>query len=53
VKLFLYKFVEDKDLVQIKKEILLEKIFDRGIKKAFSSEDSKEKAQYIADKLLK
>jgi antitoxin component of RelBE/YafQ-DinJ toxin-antitoxin module len=52
VKLFLYKFVQDDDLVEIKKEIQMEKIFDRGIKAAFSTSRSRKKTRRIA-RLLK
>lgn len=51
VTLFLYKFVQDDDLVEIKKEIQMEKIFDRGLKAAFSTSRSKKKTQRIG-KLL-
>jgi antitoxin component of RelBE/YafQ-DinJ toxin-antitoxin module len=51
VKLFLYKFVEDDNLVEIRKEIQMEKLFDLGVKKAFSSKASIKKTKRIAELL--
>ena len=51
VKIFLYKFVNEDDLVAIRSEVRLEKIFDRGIGKAYTGAKSGKKARVIG-KLL-
>ena len=51
VKIFLYKFVNEDDLVAIRSDVRLEKIFDRGIAKAFTGAASRKKAA-LTEKLL-
>jgi hypothetical protein len=46
-------FVKEEDFVVIKKDIMFEKMFDRGIKKAFLSKEGKKRAKMIAEKLAK
>jgi len=51
VKIFLYKFVNEDDLVAIRSDVRLEKIFDRGISTAFTGNKSRQKTKEIG-KLL-
>ncbi len=51
VKLFLFKLVKEKDFIVIKKDINFEKMFNRGIEKAFLSDKAKKKTSLIAKKL--
>lgn len=51
VKIFLYKFVDEDDIVTIRSDIRLEKIFDRGLSTAFTGKKSRRRTKEIG-KLL-
>ncbi len=49
INLFLQKFVTDDDLVEIKKEIRMDKIFDRGVRSAYSDPKFNKKLKRLVD----